>query len=77
MGRYMLHCPHDRLYSRALRIWSHHQEPADESNALATSECQRLKELKREVRELRRSNDIPCQVSAYFAKADFNRHCKK
>ncbi|EZD15388.1 transposase, partial [Escherichia coli O157:H7 str. K6676] len=32
----------------------------------------RLKELERENRELRRSNDILRQASAYFAKAEFD-----
>ncbi|MBF5164590.1 IS3 family transposase, partial [Escherichia coli] len=36
-------------------------------------ERQRLKELERENRELRRSNDILRQASAYFAKAEFDR----
>ncbi|MBM2946786.1 hypothetical protein JRC15_29530, partial [Escherichia coli] len=35
---------------------------------LTTAERQRLKELERENRELRRSNDILRQASAYFAK---------
>ena len=38
---------------------------------------QRLKELEREVRELRRSNDILRQASAYFAQAELDRHWKK
>ncbi len=38
---------------------------------------QRLKELERENRELRRSNDILRQASAYFAKAEFDRLWKK
>ncbi|MEB6701918.1 hypothetical protein MX590_23105, partial [Escherichia coli] len=38
---------------------------------LTTAERQRLKELERENRELRRSNDILRQASAYFAKAEF------
>ncbi|MEL6058794.1 IS3 family transposase [Escherichia coli] len=51
-----------------LRIWIRQQEPVDdEQNALTASERQRLKELEREVRELRRSNDILRQASAYFA----------
>ncbi|KEO30255.1 putative transposase [Escherichia coli 5-366-08_S4_C1] len=41
------------------------------------SERQRLKELERENRELRRSNDILRQASAYFAKAEFDRLWKK
>ncbi len=40
-------------------------------------ERQRLKELERENRELRRSNDILRQASAYFAKAEFDRLWKK
>ncbi|MCM4785643.1 hypothetical protein MMS32_28465, partial [Escherichia coli] len=35
---------------------------------LTSAERQRLKELERENRELRRSNDILRQASAYFAK---------
>ncbi len=35
------------------------------------------KELERENRELRRSNDILRQASAYFAKAEFDRLWKK
>jgi transposase-like protein len=38
---------------------------------LSTTERQRLKALERENRELRRSNDILRQASAYFAKAEF------
>ena len=37
----------------------------------------RLKELERENRELRRSNNILRQASAYFAKAEFDRLWKK
>ncbi|HCN8726264.1 TPA: hypothetical protein N6574_004412, partial [Escherichia coli] len=37
---------------------------------LTTAERQRLKELERENRELRRSNDILRQASAYFAVTD-------
>ncbi|AIG69951.1 transposase [Escherichia coli O157:H7] len=44
---------------------------------LTSAERQRLKELERENRELRRSNDILRQASAYFAKAEFDRLWKK
>ena len=61
-----------------LRIWIRQQEPVDdEQNALTASERQRLNELEREVRELRRSNDILRQASAYFAQAELDRHWKK
>jgi transposase len=42
-----------------------------------TNERLRLKELERENRELRRSNDILRQASAYFAQAELDRHWKK
>ena len=44
---------------------------------LTVDERQRLKELERENRELRRSNDILRQASAYFAQAELDRHWKK
>ncbi len=46
-------------------------------SGLTSAERQRLKELERENRELRRSNDILRQASAYFAKAEFDRLWKK
>lgn len=61
-----------------LRIWIRQQEPVgDEQDVLTASERQRLKELERENRELRRSNDILRQASAYFAQAELDRHWKK
>lgn len=44
---------------------------------LRQHERQRLKELERENRELRRSNDILRQASAYFAKAEFGPPLEK
>lgn len=43
---------------------------------LATSEQQRLKELERENRELRRANDILRTASAFFAAAELERKLK-
>ncbi|AEJ59962.1 hypothetical protein UMNF18_IncI1062 (plasmid) [Escherichia coli UMNF18] len=51
--------------------------PGAVSGGLTSAERQRLKELERENRELRRSNDILRQASAYFAKAEFDRLWKK
>ena len=42
-----------------------------------TSEQLRIKELEREVRELRKSNEILKLASAYFAQAEFDRQLKK
>lgn len=47
------------------------------SGSLTTDERELLKELQRENLELRRSNDILRQASAYFAKAEFDRLWKK
>ncbi|RRW59261.1 IS3 family transposase [Pantoea dispersa] len=62
-----------------LRAWIRRQERdvGGGDGGLTTTERQRLKELEREVRELRRSNDILRQASAYFAKAEFDRLWKK
>ena len=42
-----------------------------------TTEQQRIKELEREVRELRKTNEILKLASAYFAQAEFDRQLKK
>ncbi len=42
-----------------------------------TTEQQRIKELEREVRELRKTNEILKLASAYFAQAELDRHHKK
>lgn len=62
-----------------LRIWicQHERDSGGGNGGLTTAERQRLKELERENRELRRSNDILRQASAYFAKAEFDRLWKK
>ena len=40
---------------------------------LTTDEKQRMKELEREVRELKRANEIPRKASGFFAQAEFDR----
>ena len=42
-----------------------------------TAEQQRIKELEREVRELRKTNEILKLTSAYFAQAELDRHHRK
>ncbi|WP_413243739.1 IS3 family transposase [Salmonella enterica] len=53
-----------------LRIWlrQYERDTGGGDGSLTTSERQRLKELERENRELRRSNDILRQASAYFCE---------
>jgi len=62
-----------------LRTWlrQYERDASAGDGGLTTAERQRLKELEREIRELRRSNDILRQASAYFAKAEFDRLWKK
>jgi transposase-like protein len=42
----------------------------------STSDAQRIKELEREVKELRRANDILKTASAFFAQAELDRRLK-
>ena len=42
-----------------------------------TAEQQRIRDLEREVRELRKTNEILKLASAYFAQAELDRHNKK
>ncbi|WP_435793371.1 IS3 family transposase, partial [Escherichia coli] len=53
-----------------LRVWvrQHERDTGSGDGGLTTAERQRLKELERENRELRRSNDILRQASAYFCE---------
>ena len=43
---------------------------------VSTSEAQRIKELEREVKELRRANEILKVASAFFAQAELDRRLK-
>nr|WP_172413902.1 IS3 family transposase [Escherichia coli] len=53
-----------------LRVWvrQHERDTGSGDGGLTSAERQRLKELERENRELRRSNDILRQASAYFGE---------
>ncbi len=45
-------------------------------NGVTSDERERLKELEKEVRELRRANEILRKASAYFAQAELDRKPK-
>jgi len=63
--------------SETLRRWVRQAERDTGHRAgLSTEERQRLKELERENRELRRTNDILRKASAYFAQAELDRRVK-
>ncbi|WP_423827750.1 IS3-like element IS629 family transposase [Shigella sonnei] len=60
-----------------VRVRQHERDTGGGDGGLTTAERQRLKELERENRELRCSNDILRQASAYFAKAEFGPPLEK
>jgi transposase len=60
-----------------LRRWVRRTErDAGTRPGLTTSERDRLKQLEREVRELKRANEILRKASAYFAQAELDRRPK-
>lgn len=63
--------------AQTLRTWVRQDErDRGQRGGLTTDERQRLKELEREVRELKRANEILQTASAYFAKAALDRRPK-
>ena len=60
--------------AETLRSWVRQAERDTGKRAgLTTSERERLKELERENRELKRANEILRKASAYFAQAELDR----
>lgn len=57
-----------------LRSWVRRAErDTGKRPGLTTDERQRLKDLEREIRELKRANEILRKASAYFAQAELDR----
>ena len=63
--------------AETLRRWVR-QDDRDQGRrpGLTSDERQRLKELERENRELKRANEILRKASAYFAQAELDRRAK-
>ena len=60
-----------------LHGWVQRKEiDADQRPGLTTDERERLKQLERENKELRRANDILKAASAFFAQAELDRRIK-
>ena len=62
----------------SLRVWCQQAErDAGERAGLTSAEKDRIKDLEREVRELRQANEILKKASAYFAQAELDRPFKR
>ena len=60
-----------------LRKWVRQAErDSGKRGGLTTSERERMKDLEREVRELKRANEILRKASAFFAQAELDRRPK-
>ncbi len=63
--------------AETLRKWVRQAErDSGQRGGLTTAERQHVKELEREVRELKRTNEILRKASAYFAQAELDRRPK-
>ena len=63
--------------AETLRKWMRQAErDAGQRGGLTTDERQRFKELERENRELKRTNEILRKASAYFAQAELDRRVR-
>ena len=62
---------------QTLLTWvQRHEIDAGTRKGVTTAEAQRVKELEREVKELRRANEILTLARAFFAQAELDRRLK-
>ena len=62
---------------QTLHEWvKRHEVDSGARDGITTSELQRLKELERENKELRKANEILKLASAFFAQAELDRRLK-
>ncbi len=63
--------------AETLRRWvRQHERDHGQRAGMSTAEAQRIKDLEREVRELRKANEILKLASAFFAQAELDRRFK-
>ena len=62
----------------SLRVWARQvQRDGGERSSQTSAEKARIKELEREVRQLRQANEILRKAAAYFAQAELDRPFRK
>ena len=62
---------------QTLHTWvKQHEIDAGQRDGVSTAEAQRIKDLERENRELRKANEILKLASAFFAQAELDRRLK-
>ena len=63
--------------AQTLHNWvRQHERDTGQRDGMSTAEQQRIKALEREVRELRKANEILKLASAFFAQAELDRRLK-
>jgi transposase len=63
--------------AETLRRWvRRHERDTGQREGVSTAEHERIKALEREVRELRKANEILKLASAFFAQAELDRRLK-
>ena len=63
--------------AETLRRWvREHERDSAQRGGMTSAEQQRIKALEREVKELRKANEILKLASAFFAQAELDRHFK-
>jgi transposase-like protein len=77
VGGHRVNRPQIGCVPQTLNEWIKRAEvDAGVRNGVTTGEAQRVKELEREVRELRKANEILKLASAFFAQAELDRRIK-
>ncbi len=63
------------INKNTLRNWvKHNHVDSGMTPGMTTDDKQRITDLEKEIRELRRANEILRKASAYFAQAELDRH---
>lgn len=77
MGGDRVDCRQDRLQAQTLSNWvRQYERDTGQRDGVTPAGAARVKEREREVRELKKANEILRLASAYFAQAELDRRNK-